>query len=183
MKYSLESMRQEFKKGTKLNYVFFWGHQASSDKTITKSCFSQWWSIKFHIEDIEYNCMEQYMMAEKARLFNDNNCLMEIMKANSPKKIKTLGRLVKNFNDNIWKQKRYQIVLKGNIEKFLQNKNLLEFLLQTKDKIIVEASPYDKVWGIGMSADNKSTENPLFWKGENLLGFALMEVRDKLKES
>lgn len=76
--------------------------------------------------------------------------------------------------------KRYSVVLKGNFAKFLQNEELMQFLLQTDDKILVEASPYDKIWGICMSADDEKIDNPLEWRGQNLLGFALMEVRDEL---
>jgi ribA/ribD-fused uncharacterized protein len=124
--------------------------------------------------------MEQYMMAEKAKLFKDSKILEKIMESNTPKQIKALGRIVKNFDESVWKQNRYSIAIKGNLNKFSQNKNLKKFLLGTKNKVIVEASPYDKIWGIGMCTDDKSIENPLFWKGKNLLGFALMEVRDSL---
>ena len=125
--------------------------------------------------------MEQYMMAEKAKLFNDSETLNLIMDEIDQKTIKDLGRMVKNFNSNIWDENKYNIVLKGNFAKFSQNNNLKEFLLSTNDSIIVEASPYDKVWGIGMKQDDKNILDVSKWKGENLLGFALMEVRDMLR--
>jgi ribA/ribD-fused uncharacterized protein len=125
--------------------------------------------------------MEQYMMAEKAKLFNDSETLNLIMDETDQKTIKDLGRMVKNFNSNIWDENKYNIVLKGNFAKFSQNNNLKEFLLSTNDSIIVEASPYDKVWGIGMKQDDKNILDVSKWKGENLLGFALMEVRDMLR--
>ena len=102
------------------------------------------------------------------------------MRSNNPKEIKVLGRQVKNFDENIWKKNRYSIILNGNYAKFMQNEDLRLFLISTKDSILVEASPYDKIWGIGMSANNENIENPLLWRGLNLLGFALMEVRDEL---
>ena len=122
------------------------------------------------------------MMAQKALLFNDNEIFNEIMKANHPKEYKELGRKIKNFSDLKWNENKYQIVLKGNIAKFSQNEKLKAFLLNTGIKILVEASPYDKIWGIGLSADQENIENPLTWNGENLLGFALMEVRDLISK-
>ena len=91
-----------------------------------------------------------------------------------------MGRLVKNYQDDIWIEHRYQIVLRENLEKFSQNVELKQFLLNTSNKVIVEASPYDKIWGIGLSADDENAEKPLQWKGLNLLGFALMGVRKQL---
>jgi ribA/ribD-fused uncharacterized protein len=180
MKYCLECVRTDFQKGNNLKYLFFWGHQPSEDGSIIKTCLSQWWKSDFSIETDEYCCMEQYMMAEKAKLFEDKDVLEEIMKSRYPKQIKELGRKVRNFDDEVWKKKRYSIILNGNYSKFIQNDGLKQFLLQTKNRVIVEASPYDRIWGIGMSADDKAINNPLEWKGQNLLGFALMEVRDEL---
>ncbi|MOA26451.1 Swarming motility protein YbiA [compost metagenome] len=121
------------------------------------------------------------MMAEKAMIFDDKEMLERILKSDNPKEIKELGRKVNNFNEAIWTKKRYSTVLNGNYAKFLQNPKLMQFLLQTEDKILVEASPYDQIWGISMSSDDQSVNDPFKWKGENLLGFALMEVRDELK--
>lgn len=179
--YSLESVQKNFKRGKKMKYMFFWGHQPSSTGKIIKSCFSQWWKSDFIIDGQKYSSMEKYMMAEKARLFGDEEILEEIMSTNDTKKIKALGRKVRNFDDALWDENKYSIVLKGNFAKFAQNEEMRDFLLETKERIIVEASPYDKVWGIGMSADDEKVENPLMWKGENLLGFALMEVRDEIR--
>ncbi len=180
MKYSLDGLKKDFQKGTKIKYLFFWGHQPSHDGSITKTSFSQWWKSDFSIETDQYCCMEQYMMAEKARLFEDEEVLEEILKSKNPKQIKELGRKVRNFKEDIWQRNRCSIILNGNYAKFLQNKRLREFLLQTQNRVLVEASPYDKIWGIGMLADDEHVNNPLEWKGQNLLGFALMEVRDEL---
>ncbi len=122
------------------------------------------------------------MMAEKARLFKDYETLEEILSAKDQKEIKDLGRKIKNFNEEIWNREKYEIVKSGNLAKFSQDENLKEFLLSTGDKIIVEASPYDSIWGIGMGAKDENIEYPTAWKGENLLGFALMEVRDLLNK-
>lgn len=180
MKYIINSLQKDFLEGKDIDYLFFWGHQPSNDGSITKTCFSQWWKSDFAIDEYNYCCMEQYMMAEKARLFDDNEVLEEILERNNPKQIKALGRKVKNFNEDIWQKNRYSIILNGNFAKFLQNESLMKFLLQTEHKVLVEASPYDKIWGIGMSVEDKKINNPLEWNGENLLGFALMEVRDEV---
>lgn len=182
MKYSISILKDKFNKKEKMKYIFFYGYTPSQDGSITKACFSQWWQSKFIIDEKEYFCMEQYMMAEKARLFKDKEIEEKIMECKYPKKIKALGREVKNFNQDIWNDNKYDIVLRGNYEKFSQNEELKNFLINTKEKILVEASPYDSVWGIKMSYKDENIENPFYWKGENLLGFALMEVRDKLIE-
>lgn len=163
-------------------YLFFWGHQPSKDGKITKTCFSQWWISNFECEGIEYKTAEHWMMAEKARLFNDLEVLQEILNVNSPADAKKLGRKVANYNEEKWLEKRYEIVKKGNFLKFSQNEELKAFLLSTTNEIIVEASPVDSIWGIGMASDHPDVNNPSKWKGLNLLGFALMEVRDELKK-
>ena len=119
-------------------------------------------------------------MIQKAKLFEDNEILNEIIKAKSPKEYKALGRKVKNFNRKKWDEKKLNIVFKGNMLKFSQNEELKNFLLSTNDKILAEASPYDKIWGIGIGEDDKDAYNIEKWKGENLLGIALMKVREEL---
>jgi len=162
-------------------YVFFWGHQPSKDGTITKTCFSQWWISPFVVEGITYKTAEHWMMAKKAELFNDQEILEKIIQANSPAQAKKLGREVRNYVDSLWLENRYEIVKQGNFHKFSQNPDLKEFLINTKERILVEASPVDSIWGIGMATDHKDINNPEKWRGLNLLGFALMEVRDELK--
>lgn len=119
------------------------------------------------------------MMAEKARLFDDKEILEEILKAKSPAEAKKLGRKVQSFNDEIWKENRSKIVVEGNYHKFSAPK-YKSFLLGTGNKIIVEASPIDTIWGIGLSQNSEKIYNPNTWRGLNLLGFALMEVRGRL---
>lgn len=162
-------------------YVFFWGHQPSKDGTITKTCFSQWWISPFVVEGITYKTAEHWMMAKKAELFNDQEVLEKIIQANSPAEAKKLGREVRNYVDSLWLKNRFEIVKQGNFHKFSQNPDLKEFLINTKERILVEASPVDSIWGIGMATDHKDNNNPEKWRGLNLLGFALMEVRDELK--
>ena len=122
------------------------------------------------------------MMAEKARLFGDGEMLKQIMQTTFPKEMKAYGRAVRNFEQSIWDANCFQIVKNANKAKFTQDAKLLAFLLGTKKRILVEASPRDRIWGIGMGENNPDAENPLKWRGRNLLGFALTEVRDELLE-
>lgn len=120
------------------------------------------------------------MMASKARLFGDVSIAEKVLDAPGPKEAKALGRQVSGFDNSVWEQNRTEIVVKGNYQKFRSNKELADFLLATSGKVLVEASPVDRVWGIGLNAHDPNASNPLRWRGENLLGFALMEVRDLL---
>ncbi|HEX7868787.1 MAG TPA: NADAR family protein [Chryseobacterium sp.] len=180
MKYTLQNTIIKFQQNENLNFLFFWGHTAKDH--VTKSCFSQWFPGEFEENGTIYQTAEHYMMAGKARLFNDNETLIEILNSNTPNLAKNLGRKVKKFDPQIWEKHKYEIVRKGNLLKFSQNEEFKEFLLSTNDKILVEASPYDTIWGIGMLETDPDVQNPSLWKGENLLGFALMEVRDELRK-
>ncbi|MDE5582335.1 MAG: NADAR family protein [Ruminococcus sp.] len=182
MRYSREDIIRKFMKGEKLKYIFFWGHSPSPDGNITKTCFSQWFICRFSVDGMEYSTAEQYMMSQKALLFGDTETNAEIMSAKHPKQFKELGRKVKHFDEKLWNEHKTDIVIKGNYAKFSQNERLKEFLINTGKRVIVEASPYDKIWGIGMKADSENITNPENWKGKNLLGFCLMEVRDMLTE-
>ena len=175
MKYTIENINPNNK------FLFFWGHQPSKDGTITKTCFSQWWESSFVVNGIEFKSAEHWMMAKKALLFNDKENFQKIIEVKSPAEAKKLGREVQNYNDEIWLQNRYSIVKEGNFHKFSQHSNLKEFLLTTNDRVLVEASPVDAIWGIGMASDHSNANHPKKWRGLNLLGFALMEVRDELK--
>lgn len=174
---TLKSLSESPKKQ---KFLFFWGHRPAAHSIITKSCFSQWWIEDFMIGNEVFCCMEQYMMASKARLFGDETMRQLIMTNKDPKSIKALGRGVRGFDETIWDKFKYSIVSNGNYYKFLQNSSLLDFILSTSNRILVEASPYDKVWGIGLQESDENIENPKFWQGENLLGFALTQIRDDL---
>ncbi|MDN3695605.1 NADAR family protein [Chryseobacterium tructae] len=179
MKYTIQNIKEKFQKKQRIKFLFFWGHTVKNE--ITKSCFSQWFTGAFEENGIVYKTAEHYMMAGKARLFNDHENLEKILQAPTPNQVKSLGRKVKNFDPKLWDEHKYEIVRQGNLLKFSQNKKYKDFLLSTGDKILVEASPYDTIWGIGMLETDSRAENPLLWNGENLLGFALMEVRDELR--
>ena len=120
------------------------------------------------------------MMYQKAKLFDDNEVAKQILAAGSPGAAKALGRRVREFDEKIWSEKRFEIVVEANRLKFVQNEDLKWFLIGTKDRVLVEASPVDKIWGVGMAADNQEIGNPRLWQGLNLLGFALMQVRSEL---
>ena len=176
MVYTREALVEKCYAGEKFKYLFFW-KPTITEGEITESCLGQWWMCPFAVDGVTYSCAEQYMMAEKARLFHDEAMLDKIMNTNYPKEMKAYGRAVQNFQDEVWESKAYSIVKKGNIAKFSQNPELGGFLKKTRDKILVEASPYDRIWGIGMAQDNPDINNPFNWNGSNLLGFALMDVR------
>lgn len=167
-------------EGNTVKYLFFWGHTAKDNSNVGKECLSQWYEAGFSIDNIHYASAEHYMMAEKARLFNDNEALQKILEAKHPGDAKKLGRAVKNYEDTLWKQHRFDIVVRANQAKFSQNEKLKEFLVNTGNRVLVEASPRDRIWGIGMGASNADAHNPAKWRGLNLLGFALMAARDSL---
>ncbi|MBS1505674.1 MAG: NADAR family protein [Bacteroidetes bacterium] len=181
MKYSLDWVKEKFDKGDSLKFIFFWGHTQNIEE-VGKFVFSQWFNAPFEKDGIEYKTAEHWMMACKALLFKDLEVFERIVKATKPAEVKDLGRRIKNFEESTWNANKYEIVKKGNIYKFQQNKQLGDYLRQTGDRIIVEASPVDAIWGIGLAADSNQIENPHTWRGENLLGFALMETRDYLLE-
>jgi len=144
--------------------------------------FSQWHMKQMTIDGVDYNCCEQYMMAEKARLFDDDDTLAKILAAKTPREQKALGRKVKGFTDKTWKKHRLEIVTKANRAKFTQNEDLKKKLLDTGDAILCEASPKDRIWGIGLKKHDPKAKDKKQWKGLNLLGEALMAVRDELTE-
>lgn len=163
-------------------YLFFWGHNPGSNGK--KACLSNWYRCSFidSKTGIGYISTEQYMMQQKALLFKDKLTECQILSSNSPRIAKQLGRQVKNFDEKIWEDKARDIVYDGCLMKFSQNPTLKEYLLSTNDKILVEASPHDPIWGIGLSGINALRTPKEKW-GKNWLGECLMRVRDTLKTS
>lgn len=176
-----EGLTALVRSGARPKYLFFWGHTPLPNGEIGKPCFSQWWTAPFTVDGERYPTAEHFMMAEKARLFGDEAARVRILSAPNPGAAKRLGREVRGFEDSRWEAARFEFVVRGNLAKFEQNPPLREFLLDTKDRILVEASPVDRIWGIGLAADDPRAENPEQWRGLNLLGFALMEVRALLR--
>ncbi len=182
MKYKHEWLHAQLAAGETLKYLFFWGHQPKKDGTIGKTCFSQWFERAFEQDNIIYPTAEHWMMAEKARLFKDEVRLEKILTCRTAAEAKKLGRQVQGFEQATWEARREEIVIEGNLLKFGQHDDLWAFLDSTKARVLVEASPWDKIWGIGLAADTEGVKYPENWQGLNLLGYALMEVRDRLRE-
>jgi len=182
MKYNLDWAKKAYESKQIESYVFFWGHNPKTKNgRIHKTCFSQWWDGVFEVEGVLYKSAEHWMMAKKAEVFGDAEMYQKIIDAFSPAEAKRLGRKVRNFDHNTWDSVRYELVKEGNLHKFGKSKKLKKFLSETGDAVLVEASPFDTIWGIGLTQDAPNIKNPNTWLGDNLLGFALMEVRDELK--
>lgn len=161
-------------------WLMFWGHRAHPDTPVRSACLSQWWHAPFEADGIRYRTAEHYMMAGKARLFGDRQTEQRILSAEHPSQAKALGRSVRSFNDDRWSAHRVELVIAGNLAKFGQHPQLREYLLSTGTSILAEASPYDRIWGIGLRASDPRATDPVRWPGFNLLGFALMQVRATL---
>lgn len=166
--------------GNTLKYLYFWGHTGRKGAPPGKEVFSQWYPAPFTLEGTTYATAEHYMMAEKARLFGDEATRAAIIRAAHPDQAKKLGRLVHGFEEALWNAARFTIVVRGNEAKFSQHPALREFLLGTGSRVLVEASPVDAIWGIGLAQDHPKAAYPAEWRGLNLLGFALMDVREQL---
>lgn len=177
---TIEELRAAVQAGEKFDYFFFWGHTPKSEGQVDTSCFSQWYLSKFEVDGVSYPTAEHFMMAEKARLFGDEDSVARILSVETPREAKKLGRRVTPFDHELWNERCFDIVVRGNVAKFSTDPRLLEFLLATADSVLVEASPRDRIWGIGMGKNNPSAVHPDAWRGRNLLGFALMEVRTRL---
>lgn len=153
-------------------HIYFWG-----------TYLSNWYKCSFKDSQFSYPNSEAYLMTQKAILFGDIDSATKIMKTSDPKEQKALGRLVKGFNEGLWNQNKLDIMIKGLILKFEQNESLKRQLLATGEKILVEGSPYDKIWGVGLHYTDQLILEEKNWKGENLLGKALVNVREYLKEN
>ncbi len=141
------------------------------------SCYSQWALRDIIIEGKTFNCNEQYMMYKKAELFGDEYALNQIMKATDPAEQKRWGRMVKYFDKDKWEEIAKKVVYDANLAKFTQHEDLKKQLLDSGDKIIVEASPTDCIWGVGLWATDDEILDSKNWKGTNWLGEAIMNVR------
>ncbi|MFG3049457.1 NADAR family protein [Kitasatospora sp. NPDC048239] len=166
--------------GAEPRWLLFWGHRPQPDGSPGPGTLSQWWPGAFTVDGVEYATAEHWMMAGKARLFGDDEIVPRILAARTPAEAKKLGRLVQGFDERVWTAKRFELVVEGNVAKFGQDQALRAYLLRTGGRVLVEASPLDKVWGIGLAAHDERARRPGQWRGENLLGFALMEARARL---
>jgi ribA/ribD-fused uncharacterized protein len=178
-----EELIEHLAAGHAVQFLFFWGHTARREGIIDASCLSQWYPRAFEHDGVRYLTAEHFMMAAKARLFRDDQALAAVLTAKTPAEAKKIGRGVRDYDDVAWGRARLGAVVEGNVAKFGQNDDLKKFLLATGERVIVEASPRDRIWGIGMGGSNPDAPHPERWRGKNLLGFALMEARARLRPS
>lgn len=190
-----DSLVRAVEAGVRVKYLHFWGHAPRADGTVGASCLSQWWVAPFTVDGVEYATAEHWMMAAKARLFGDAEAERRAVGAAHPSQAKKAGRLVRGFDEDVWARERFGIVVEGSVHKFAAHADLREFLLGTGGRsemgvppaegwgrVLVEASPLDRVWGIGLAADAEAAADPRRWRGPNLLGFALMAARERLAD-
>ncbi|MFF0436857.1 NADAR family protein [Streptomyces sp. NPDC004327] len=177
----LGELKEQVKRGEKLKWLHFWGHRPRPDGQLSASCLSQWWPSPFVVDGVRYATAEHWMMAGKARLFGDEEAERAALAAPSPAQAKKEGRLVRAFDEEVWRRERFDLVVAGSVHKFASDAALRAFLVGTGSRVLVEASPLDRVWGIGLAADDPRAADPERWRGENLLGFALMEARERLR--
>lgn len=164
--------------GASVRFRFFWGHRGEG---LGDHVFSQWWPCRFVHEGQSYSSAEQWMMAEKARLCGDEATRARILAEHDPDKVKKLGRRVTPFDAALWAERGEGVVAFGNVLKFGQTPALASYLLSTGDDVLVEASPLDTIWGIGLGAKNPLAREAKSWRGANLLGFALVRARERLR--
>ena len=177
----LESLRQAVRSGLAPRYRLFYGHSPRRDGALSDAVFSQFWPCSFVLDGVRYAWAEAWMMASKARLFGDDQALARILSAKAPLDCKRIGRTVAGFDEQVWRQHRFDIVTVGSVAKFDQDAALRAYLLATGEDVLVEASPSDCVWGIRLSRDQQDAQTPARWRGQNLLGFALMRARHILR--
>ncbi|MET9188945.1 NADAR family protein [Streptomyces tendae] len=180
---SREALLARVRAGARIKYLCFWGHRPRPDGSIGPSCLSQWWPSPFTVDGVGYATAEHWMMAGKARLFADAEAERRVLAAAHPAGAKKAGRLVRGFDEAVWERERFRIVVEGSVHKFASDPALRAFLLGTGGRVLVEASPVDRVWGIGLAADDEAAQDPERWRGPNLLGFALMAARERLRAS
>ncbi|MFF3018456.1 NADAR family protein [Streptomyces sp. NPDC057939] len=178
----VDKLIEQVRRGEKVKYLPFWGHRPTPDGRLGPSCLSQWWPSAFTVGDVRYPTAEHWMMAGKARLFEDPEAERAALGAGTPAQAKAVGRSVRGFDDAIWARERFALVVEGSVHKFGSDPALRSYLLGTGSRVLVEASPMDRVWGIGLAADDERALDPARWRGLNLLGFALMAARERLRE-
>ncbi|GIF00275.1 NADAR family protein [Paractinoplanes rishiriensis] len=162
-----------------VKYLLFWGHRPQPDGSVGAGCLSQWWPVEFTVDGVRFRTAEHYMMWRKALLFGDRESADRIVAAKHPRDAKMLGRGVAGFDEQTWVDRRFEIVVEASRQKFGQNPDLRTWLLGTANRVLVEASPTDRVWGIGLAASDERATDPARWRGLNLLGFALMQARSE----
>jgi hypothetical protein len=177
---SVDELRDAVAAGRTFGYRAFWRIDADDGRADDR-VFSQWWPSPFTVDGQRYATAEHFMMAEKARLMGDETTRARILSATDPRTAKKLGRAVAPWDEARWVAARFDIVTAASLAKFTSTPELRAHLLSTDDAILVEASPLDRIWGIGLGPRNPAVERPAEWKGLNLLGFALVRARAILR--
>lgn len=175
---SVEDLLRLQEEQAPLKYLFFWAHR---EHPSGRHVLSQWFERDFEDGGKVYRSAEHYMMAGKARLFGDAETEELVLAAGHPGEAKKLGRRVRGFDERVWAEHRFELVVRGNVAKFGADPELRGYLLGTGERVLVEASPLDRIWGIGLAEDDGRAADPARWDGLNLLGFALMEARARLR--
>lgn len=167
-----------------INLVFFWKPYPKEKGTIDASCCCQWWRSRFKHEGVYFKTAEHAMMYGKAKLFNDQKAMKAILEEDKPHVAKSIGRQVENFDNEQWDDYSYDLVRDLNYQKFNQDPRLKRWLLGLPDNtLLVEASPYDRIWGIGLEdLGQPEISDYRNWVGLNKLGFAVTEVMQRLKK-
>jgi len=168
-------------QGAELGFLPFWSHHPERPGEVDESCLSLWYSLPFLADQMVYPTAEHWLMAQKARRFGDAQRLGMILEARSASEAHQLGKSMPLTDPRAWEAQRFDLAVAGNLIKFGQHPHLRAYLLATDPYILVQASPVDPVWGAGLKADHPDLPHPDRWPGQNLLGFALMEVRRSLK--
>lgn len=176
----LAELRRAEREGRRTKYLFFWGHQPPRGGGVGPGCLSQWWPAAFTVDGVRYASAEHFMMASKARLFRDAGAEERILAARTAAEAKAIGRQVRGFDEETWAAHCFGAVVRGSVAKFGADAELRDYLLGTGSRVLVEAGPLDRVWGIGLAADDERAASPSHWRGRNLLGFALMAAREVL---
>lgn len=194
MKYSVDWLKEETKKGNKHTLLGFWGDKTDNpmERVYSNFYLSDFTAVvvvdaEGNTEEVMFRCNEQYFMYRKALLFKDFDSVTKILSPDlNPFEYKKLGRAVQNYKDSIWNEYRFEAMKDGLFLKFTKDKKLKRLLLNTGNKVLVETSPFDEIWGIKMGKRDRSGKinkdwlDVYKWRGQNLLGFALMEVRDEI---
>jgi ribA/ribD-fused uncharacterized protein len=177
-----ETLVGAWNEGQRFEFLMFWGRKGHDTSKIGPYVFSQWHFSDFEIAGQVYPTAEHFMMSQKALAMDDFDTLAKILECAGPDEAKALGRQVSPWVQEKWDEVKFEAVVQANVAKFSQDPELKEYILGTGDMVLVEASPEDKIWGIGLRREDKEASDPNKWRGRNLLGFALMEARHRIRE-
>lgn len=160
-------------------YIFF---SKTTDEELSASAFNMWYEAPFKVGELEYRTVRQYFLAEKAKTFGDEETRMRIIESDDSEEMESLAASVKGFDANVWEEVKYAVMLVGNYHKFWNNNDLKKMLMDSGNSVIVYTDRDDLLWGIGMDTSDTRAYTPELWQGRNLLGFAMMELRDHLNK-